>query len=176
MITQAYEKLKQLNFDNFGTIYIGYIGVPKYGCLSNEMVSSFVEDYFLRTEVIPNELSEVLNELLVIDKDTSRDDVLNLLRKVVNTLNIDISKSSHKWLLVCLDLKLNGLSLDPMYGLLELSNFWIDWGQPKNSPHMIQGVNNDVDASDYYTEENYKKMIDINYDWLKLELSKERSN
>ena len=41
---------------------------------------------------------------------------------------------------------------------------------------MIQGVNNDVDASDYYTEENYKKMIDINYDWLKLELSKERSN
>ena len=92
MITQAYEKLKQLNFDNFGTIYIGYIGVPKYGCLSNEMVSSFVEDYFLRTEVIPNELSEVLNELLVIDKDTSRDDVLNLLRKVVNNLNIDISK------------------------------------------------------------------------------------
>ena len=88
MITQAYEKLKQLNFDNFGTIYIGYIGVPKYGCLSNEMVSSFVEDYFLRTEVIPNELSEVLNELLVIDKDTSRDDVLNLLRKVVNNLNI----------------------------------------------------------------------------------------
>ena len=115
------------------------------------MVSSFVEDYFLRTEVIPNELSEVLNELLVIDKDTSRDDVLNLLRKVVNNLNIDISKSSHEWLLVCLDLKLNELSLDPVYGLLELSNFWIDWGQPKNSPHRIQGVNNDLDASDYYT-------------------------
>ena len=96
------------------------------------------------------------------------------MRKVVNNLNIDISKSSHEWLLVCLDLKLNELSLDPVYGLLELSKFWIDWGQPKNSPHMIQGVNNDLDASDYYTEENYKRMICINYDWLNLELNKER--
>ena len=92
MITQAYEKLKQLNFDDFGTIYIGYVGVPEYGCLSNEMVSGFVEDYLLKTEDIGNELSEVLNELFIIDNDTSRDDILNLLSKVVNTLNINFLK------------------------------------------------------------------------------------
>lgn len=174
MITKAYEKLKEFNFDNLGTIYIGYIGVPEYGCLSNEMVSNYVENYILNTEVIDDELSDVLNELLIIDNHTSRDEVLNLLSKVVKILNIDITNSSHKWLLVCLDLKLKELNSDPLYGLLELSSFWVDWGQPKNSPHMIQGVNNDVDASHYYTEENYKKMICINYDWLNLELNKER--
>ncbi|MEF9956286.1 MAG: DUF2247 family protein [Acinetobacter sp.] len=172
MIIQAHEKLKELNLDDFGTLYIGYNGVPEYGYLSNDIVSSYVEDYLMKNEGIDTELSNILGELLIIDNNTSRNEVVDLLDKVVRILNINILKSSHKWLLVCLDLKLKNLSADPLYGLLELSDFWINWGQLDNSPHMIQGVNNDVDAYDYYSDDNYVNMIHMNTDWLNVELNK----
>lgn len=172
MIIQAYKKLKELKFDDFGTILIGYLGIPEYGSLSNSLVNSYAENYFIKNEnndLDPN-LSNILSELLFIDDFTQRNIVINMLREIVKILNIDTVESVQKWLLVCLNLKLENLSPDPLYGLLELSNFWLDWKQPLNNPHDIQGVDNRLSPEEYYTEANYNQMIAKNRDWLSMEL------
>lgn len=139
MIIQIYERLKHLGFDNFGTLYIGYMGIPEYGCLTN---------------------TDVINYVTI------------LLEKIVQILEINLSKSVRKWLLVYLSFLLANLNSDPVYGLLELSNFWIEWGQPDDSPHCIQGVRNEISAASYYTTENYELIIQKNWNWLNQEIEK----
>lgn len=170
MINQLFEKIKRLNLDDFGILYTGYIGIPEYGCLENTTVNEYVVDYF--DKYFDQSISDSLMELLLIDEDTPRSEVTNLLGEVVDILKIDISVSTRKWLLICLDMLLNNINQDPIYGLLELSNFWMAWGQPKDSPHNIQGVNNEISVSDYYTLDNYELMIRKNREWLNYELEK----
>jgi len=172
MIIQIYERLKSLGFDDFGTLYIGYMGIPEYGCLTNTDVVNYVSEFLEKDQSLDIKINDVLVELLLIERQKPRNEVTILLEKIVQILEINLSKSVRKWLLVCLSFLLANLNSDPVYGLLELSNFWIEWGQPDDSPHCIQGVSNEISAVNYYTAENYELIIQKNWNWLNQEIEK----
>lgn len=55
-------------------------------------------------------------------------------------------------------------------GLLELTDLWIELGCPADSPHIIQGQDNEISPSEYYTESNYNYLFEKNKKWLKKEI------
>ena len=55
-------------------------------------------------------------------------------------------------------------------GLIELTELWDKLGFPSDMPHIVQGRNNTISPSEYYSQENYDKLYDINCDWFKTEL------
>ena len=55
-------------------------------------------------------------------------------------------------------------------GLLELTDLWIELGCPVDSPHIIQGQDNEISPSEYYTESNYNYLFEKNKKWLKKEI------
>lgn len=55
-------------------------------------------------------------------------------------------------------------------GLIELTELWAKLGFPDDSPHIIQGRNNSISPSEYYSQENYDKLYRINCDWFDKEL------
>lgn len=55
-------------------------------------------------------------------------------------------------------------------GLMELTELWVRFGYPADSPHVIQGRDNNISLTDYYTQSNYDKLYAKNKEWLEKEL------
>ena len=56
-------------------------------------------------------------------------------------------------------------------GLMELTELWVQFGYPEDSPHIIQGRGNNISPTEYYTQSNYDKLYIKNKEWLEKELS-----
>jgi len=72
-----------------------------------------------------------------------------------------------KWRLVLLEYKLEDLPNDPIYGPIELSEFWSDFGFPSDSPHEAQGVGNSLSPSEFYTQENLERLLSRHQAWIR---------
>lgn len=55
-------------------------------------------------------------------------------------------------------------------GLMELTDLWIDLGYPEDSPHILQGVGNDIEVNDYYSQDFYDFLYQKNVTWLDQEV------
>lgn len=55
-------------------------------------------------------------------------------------------------------------------GLMSLTDLWIGLGYPSDSPHIMQGRDNNITPREYYTIENYNFLYEKNVDWIKKEL------
>lgn len=98
-----------------------------------------------------------------------KEDILNLLFKLIekNTQD-DIENKKIRAAIVNKELKhKNG---DYISGLEDLTDMWIKLGYPADSPHIIQGVNNHITPTNYYTQENYDYLYEKNKGWLQNEL------
>ena len=80
------------------------------------------------------------------------------------------------WRVVLLESTLSSLSNDPLYGLIELTDFWSKLGYSLDSPNIIQGVDNDLTPTEYYTQENLEKILDSHREWLKKEIKNFRGH
>jgi hypothetical protein len=65
-----------------------------------------------------------------------------------------------------LDFLLKTEAIDSVYGLLGLTNFWTKWGSPDNPPHVIQGVGNDLNPAEYFTDAHFAEAIKKHKVWL----------
>ncbi len=54
---------------------------------------------------------------------------------------------------------------------MELTELWVQFGYPEDSPHIIQGRGNNISPTEYYTQSNYDKLYIKNKEWLEKELS-----
>lgn len=53
---------------------------------------------------------------------------------------------------------------------MKLTNLWIELGCSKDSPHIIQGKDKQIDPIEYYTDDNYNYLFEKNKEWLKNEI------
>lgn len=51
-------------------------------------------------------------------------------------------------------------------GLMDLNDLWIGLGYPKDSPHILQGIGNDIEVKDYYSQDFYDFLYQRNVMWL----------
>lgn len=56
-------------------------------------------------------------------------------------------------------------------GLMELTELWVGFDFPNDSPHTFQGRYNEITPEEYYTQENYENLFNKNILWLNKEVS-----
>lgn len=93
----------------------------------------------------------------------------NIKRLVKLENNIDYKLEFRKWIYMYVNKNLKEDN-DYIQGLLELTEMWAKFNFPDFSPHIVQGVNNDITPQEYYTLENYNNLLKKHFEWLDVEL------
>lgn len=81
----------------------------------------------------------------------------------------DYQTEVRKWTIILLEKQLEELPNDPLYGLLQLTEFWAALDFPDYSPHEVQGKGNGLSPSEYYSQENYAKAVEEHKRWIEQE-------
>jgi|AKYZ01.1.fsa_nt_gi Uncharacterized protein conserved in bacteria (DUF2247). len=143
---------------------------------------------FMGSETFRNELSsqEIIDYAIFESNSNNDEDVFDLaceysenIDKVESYLKNLVSKEStsneiefRKWRVVYVKKQLIKPNTDFINGLIELGDIWAKFNFPEDSPHIFQGRNNDITPEQYYTEENYKKLLNKHFIWVSDEITK----
>ena len=159
-------KFKEINLSvNWLTILIGLEGPGKFEAkltakdVTNYAISKVEKNNYIHEEVIT--IAGVYNG----DTDLLIKCVKKLVGKEVHNKEVELKK----WIIVLLIDILKDINQDPLYGLIQLTEFWEKFDYPKFSPHIIQGVNNKISPKNYYTEKNFHNILNLHHDWIKKE-------
>jgi hypothetical protein len=167
MINKIFNELKKFNIVDWGVLYLGCKGLP-IGILSPKDISDFASEQLATIEL--GDASFMLVSELSFCTEIN-DEIINIISKLCDLNNVDLTLSKKKWVVFAIKECMNHLPKDSLYGLLELNDFWNEWGEPNNSPNIIQGVNNSMTPNEYYSDKNYLTIIS-NYNlWIKKELN-----
>ena len=120
---------------------------------------------------IAGESSSNLSELTIFWA-VEQDEIDSALDVLSATDSTNYETEVHKWVICLLEKQIQELPDDPIYGLLELTNFWSSLEYPDYSPHQIQGVGNEISPQNYYTQENFKNAVEKHKNWIENECRK----
>ena len=167
MINKIFNELEKFKIVDWGVIYLGCKGLP-IGTLSPNNVSDFACEQLAIIEL--NDASFIsVSELCFCTEMNG--EVIDMISNLCDLKSVDLTLSKKKWVVFAIKEFMNHLPEDSLYGLLELNNFWNEWGESNNSPNIIQGVNNTMTPNEYYSDENYLKIISNHNLWIKKELN-----
>ena len=159
------DDIKKLGFEiTWEIVRLGWIGPGNFlRQLSVEEVHTFAD--FMVNEASDNELEQIA-ELCTTHDEQLIAEILSHLSPEINDRTVRI------WRVALLKATISSLPDDPLYGLIGLTEFWSNFGYSSDSPHIIQGVDNDISPTDYYTQDNFDKALDNHREWLKKEIKK----
>jgi len=107
---------------------------------------------------------EVLSELSLSKNELDIGELLSHLAPAIS------SKAKRIWIAALLHSKLANLGTEYFHGLIELTDFWLQFDFPEDSPHIVQGRGNNISPQDYYTAENFHKILELHKQWLQSEI------
>lgn len=104
-------------------------------------------------------------------------DLQNETREAVKEFLVPLSALSkgnpdielRKWRLVLLEETLVNMPKDALYGLITLTEFWLSFGFPSDSPHEVQGKGNTISPSEYYRQDNLDRLVAHHRAWIEKE-------
>lgn len=150
---------------NWKYIYIGYKGYKEITPqLSKEEIIQYGV-YLLEDKDCHNDL---ISQLVSYSQDSYEFYIIleHLQKLEKESLELQV----RKWIVCLTNEMLNKLPNDYTEGLLELNEFWISLGQPRNCPHIYQSVQNNITPQEYYTPEMFNKIIEKHKEWIKKEV------
>ena len=101
-----------------------------------------------------NDLEDIMNILYdLADEEKSQDDLEYRKLRATRVNNFLKDKNTN-----CID------------GLMGLTELWLELGYTDDSPHIIQGKDNNISPVEYYTEANYNYLYEKNKQWLRDEV------
>ena len=163
MIDRVLQKLEQEELADWGVILYGWKGIP--GCSLKIKVDDIETFAMKKLDRLEGEILDIAIELTSA-KFLEQGTITELLKNLCKLENIDTEISYRKWRLATLEEIMNNLSYDCIYDLIELTDFWVSWGNPKNKPHIIQGVDSNISPSKYYTEKNLDNLLKAHRAWI----------
>lgn len=147
---------------NWTTVLVGWQGPGKF---PRQLSASEVASYAARMiELSPEQPEEVFQ--LASTSAGEDDEIYRLIKKLSAQEDSDINIEARKWRFFLLKEAMKELGSDPIYGLLHLSEFWGKFDYPPDSPHEIQGRNNQYSPEAFYTDENFRRIIVSHQKWL----------
>lgn len=166
-MTDLLKKLKDLHYLDWGVVLHAWNGIPGFNWRIK--ASDIVELAVDELKYVEDTSMPILVELTSAE-DLSEYEVKDLLEKLCEKRGINLETALHKWRVVALEELLDNLSNDPIYDLIKITNFWSSWEFPSDSPHIVQGVENDITPTEYYTEENLNRILRAHRDWISREI------
>ncbi|WP_214824144.1 DUF2247 family protein [Exiguobacterium algae] len=117
------------------------------------------------------ECSELVNEI-AFSYSSEGDLIYRLVAKLSNSENIDREVELKKWIVIILSEKLKNTPQSPLYGMLYFTEFWEKFDYPEYSPHLVQGMGNEIKPEEYYSKGYYEKCALEHKQWILHELKK----
>jgi hypothetical protein len=113
--------------------------------------------------------SDVVKEI-AFSYSNEGDLLYKLVLDLSNSENIDREVELKKWIVILLSEHLKNTPENPLYGILHLTEFWEKFNYPDDSPHIVQGMGNEIKPEEYYSKENYEKCVLEHKNWILHEL------
>lgn len=156
------EDIKELNFTI--TWRLLYRGI-----LKKQLGIEDVVEYAIEQLEKGNDRIEICE--LAGGGDSDLDDLLNILYELVNEENSQDEFEDRKLRAVIVNNYLKDKNNNCIDGLMGLTDLWMELGYPSDSPHIIQGKDNNISPIEYYTDDNYNYLYEKNRKWLKKEIA-----
>lgn len=137
------------------------------GILKKQLAVEDVVEYAIEQLEKGNDRMEIC-ELAGSDGDTN--DLLDIMYDLADEENSQDELEDRKLRAVILSKYLKQRNSNCIDGLMELTDLWIELGCPNDSPHIIQGKDNQINPIEYYTDDNYNYLFEKNEKWLKNEI------
>ncbi len=161
MVDKIFKVFKRNNSVDWGIIFEGWKGVPGYKLGKEE-----IEDFAIKN------IESLEGDILIIVADLAstiyleNSEITILLQEICEIENIDLEFSRRKWRLVLLNNLIKSFNNDCLYDLLELTDFWINWKNPSDKPHIIQGLDSNMNPTEYYSDKNHIKIVETHRAWM----------
>jgi hypothetical protein len=155
---------------NWRTLLIGLDGPGKYPPLITLAEVCAFADEQLAASTAPPEGAVAL----VVASSEDPAEIRTILRKLADEEKSEPARELRKWRVVLLKHVMAELPVDPLYGLLALTEFWERFDFPSDSPHVVQGRGNQIAPLDYFTEDNYSHLLQKHRDWIRTEATELR--
>ena len=158
------EKLKKIQ--KLGLIVtwrLLYLGLCDKQISSEEIIEFAVEQLEKGCDV-----SEVC--MLAASCSNEKEEICCLLQKLINHEETSNDIEMRKLRVVVVASAIEKKQENYIDGLVGLTDLWIELGCPEDSPHVVQGRNNNLTVGEYYTAENYSRLFQQHQDWLIREL------
>src|SRR5215475_1063475 len=175
----AFAKIKAAFDVNWTSVLVGWEGLWRLSprprrwtefppLISTGEITSYAEK---RLEASADRREQrMIIELMTVDLGRlTREEIRDMLESLSGLDGGDPAMELRKWRLVLLEQVLEGISNDPVYGLIALSEFWQEFGRPPDSPHEAQGVGNHITPSEYYRQENLDRLLARHREWIETE-------
>ena len=170
MLYKILEKLEKDNLLDWGIILQAWKkGLPGY---QYKLKADYIQKFALQEmEKMSEDIPDILVELF--DAGTLENlKVTDLLEDICEKEKINEEISLKKWRLAALEETLSDLSGYCVDDLIYLDDFWMAWGNPQDKPHIIQGIDNQMNPTQHYSENNYEKLLQAHKKWIEQEKKK----
>lgn len=108
--------------------------------------------------------------MLICEKD-DESKMRQLIQKFADGDCTDIDIQLRKWRAFILKNILGAISTDCLQGLLQLMEFWVSMGIPKECPQEFPSANEGLSVQNYFVQSNYKRQVENNKSWLEQEVA-----
>ncbi len=102
--------------------------------------------------------------------DNDLDDVINILYELAREEQSQDDFEDRKLRAVIVNNFLKDKSTNCIDGLMGLTELWLELGYTDDTPHIIQGKDNNISPVEYYTDANYNYLYEKNKRWLRDEV------
>jgi hypothetical protein len=172
MIESLIKKFDNLSLIDWGVIFYGFKGVPE---LNDRLDASYIANHAFSK--LNSEDEELTTSLVALTSAPllGTNEVAVILENICTKKNVDLKLSLRKWRFVLLEELLDDLPEDPIYALIEITEFWLSWDNPSDKPHIIQGLDSDLTPHQYYTLDNFKEILRSHRQWMTDEIRKLRN-
>ena len=163
-MTDTLDEIKSLGLLlAWSTIRAGWEGIGRLGRqLTPADVAAFA------CQEIQSASAEILPDVANLCAGSDSESITEALARLAPKIG---DRDVRTWRAVELTHLLEELPASPIDGLAELTDFWGTFGFPDDMPHVVQGLGNDISPIDYYTEENYRQLLDRHRSWLRSEIA-----
>lgn len=166
---KIFDRISQHGLIDWAVVLQGTNGIPGY---SDRLPPSCLESFAnaeLEKVAVDDPLLDVIVSLAE-DSNLPMYDLCPQLQKMCASQSLDMQRAKRIWRAVALEEILMDLDLDPLYGLIKLSEFWSNWGWPADAlPSMFSGAKT-LPEHDYHSALNYDHVVREHQQWLKNEL------
>nr|WP_156133607.1 DUF2247 family protein [Massilia sp. JS1662] len=167
MIDDALTNIARENMCDWGVLLLGVNGVPS----TAERLSAADISSFSNEQLELSAPSDPALDLIVALSEEAINDPVELreaLTRICKLKGTDTDRSRRIWRCWLLEIHVTNPELDPVYGLVDLMQFWSQWGWPDDAPPSMK-KDVDVSAHDYHSDARYQEILDEHRVWIEQE-------
>lgn len=147
-------------------LHMGFSGGDK---IKKQLTGQDIINYAITKIEEGDESVEVV--LLAGSHNVNTEEINDLLIRLSKNEKVDYNIEYRKWRVIYLLKHLPNIHDDYIQGIIKIGDIWAALDFPDDSPRVFQGLNNSITPIEYYTQENYIRLLENNRAWLNKEIA-----